>query len=280
MLSRPNVKINFGLNVLKKREDGFHDIETLFVPYTGICDTLEIIQAEQYSETSARLFAEYDHESALAQAVSEDGKVMITIAKKDGVGWNPLEDLSVRAYRLLGHDFPLGPIKVFLEKKAPVGAGLGGGSSDGAFALRMLNEMFRLNLSDAELAEYAAVLGSDCPFFIYNRPMFGEGRGEILSEFLLDCPFHVEVLVPEGISVSTAQAYNGIVPKVPEVPLREVLSRPAREWKDLLVNDFETSVFKLHPELAAIKKSLYESGAVYASMSGSGSALFALYEKR
>ena len=141
----------------------------------------------------------------------------------------------------------------------------------------MLDGLFSLNLDRESLASYAARLGSDCAFFIYDCPMFGEGRGEILSPYPIELPYHVEVVVPEGISVSTAEAYGGIVPSVPELRLRDVLALPVGEWKDRLVNDFETTVFRKHPELAAVKKSLYESGAVYASMSGSGSALFALY---
>lgn len=279
MITQPNVKINFGLNVLRKREDGFHDLETLFVPYFGIHDTLEIIKGDEYSETSASLALRYDHEDSIAQAISDNGKLMITIARKEGVDWDPLKDLSARAYALLDEDYNLGPVKIYLEKTSPVGAGLGGGSSDAAFALIMLNELFDLGLSKEKLAEYAAKLGSDCAFFIYNTPMIGEGKGEILSEYKFDCPYHIEVVVPEGLSVSTAEAYGGIVPHIPETCLKDALAKPIQEWKDYLVNDFEKTVFKAHPELAAIKKSLYDSGAVYASMSGSGSALFALYEK-
>lgn len=308
MISFPNVKINLGLNVLRKREDGYHDLETLFVPYFGIHDTLEIIKGDEYSETSASIAERYDHETEMAQAISEDGKLMITIARKEGVDWDPLKDLTAKAYRLLDEDHGLGPVKIFLEKTSPVGAGLGGGSADAAFALSMISDIFGLGLDSQSLADYAAKLGSDCPFFVYNRPMFGEGRGEILSAFALEgidygqfvldrnvplcevdsdvtgrdgkeCQYHLEVVVPEGIAVSTAEAYRGIVPAVPSKGLREILSMPAEQWKGLLANDFEATVFKAHPELAAIKDSLYESGAVYAAMSGSGSALFGIYRK-
>lgn len=298
MITHPNVKLNFGLNVLRKREDGFHDLETLFVPYFGICDTLEIISGDDFSRTSALLAAKYgnlsDDEAApsLVQAISDDGKLMVTIAKEDGVGWNPLNDLCAKAYFLLDKEYGLPPAKIFLEKTSPVGAGLGGGSSDAAFALKMLDSLFGLGLADEKLAEYAALLGSDCAFFIYNRPMIGEGRGEILTPYCIsgiglreengqsgELPvlYEVKVIVPEGISVSTADAYRGITPQMPEIPLRDVLSRPVSEWNGLLANDFEKTVFAKHPELEAIKKSLYDSGAVYASMSGSGSALFAVY---
>ena len=292
MITNPNVKINLGLNVLRKREDGFHDLETLFVPYFGISDTLEIVVGDDYSRTSAALFGKYgtpdgydDQAPMLVQGISEDGKLMITIARKEGVDWDPLKDLTAKAYHILSEDFDLPPVKIFLEKTSPVGAGLGGGSADAAFALKMLNDLCSLGLSEQKLAEYAARLGSDCAFFIYNRPMIGEGRGEILSEIesgfmegiLAECD--LQVLTPEGIAVSTKEAYGGIKPHLPEVPLREALARPIEQWDGVLVNDFEETVFAKYPELAAIKRSLYDSGAVYASMSGSGSALFAIYRK-
>lgn len=285
MITNPNVKINLGLNVLRKREDGFHDLETLFVPYFGISDTLEIVVGEDFSRTSAALFGRYGEPDGcageapmLAQGISEDGKLMITIAREEGVDWDPLKDLTAKAYRILAEDFELPPVKIFLEKTSPVGAGLGGGSADAAFALKMLDELCGLGLSEEQLASYASRLGSDCAFFVYNRPMIGEGRGEILSEYPLSLEgYDLQVLTPEGIAVSTKDAYSGIRPHLPEVPLREALARPIEEWDGILVNDFEETVFAKYPELAAIKRSLYDSGAAYASMSGSGSALFALY---
>ena len=375
MVLQTNVKLNLGLEVLRKRPDGYHDIETLFVPCHEFGDTLEVITGDDYSHTSARLFGRYgllrqdcplptiypdrarsagrqgqvlsqqqDLPSQITQAISEDGKLMITIAREEGVDWEPLKDLCAKAYFLLAKDFQLPPIKIFLEKKAPVGAGLGGGSADAAFTLKALNELCGLGLDNEKLAEYASKLGSDCAFFIWNRPMIGSGRGEILEPFDLDLSgYDVKVLVPEGISVSTAEAYRGIVPRdrsfadaqddkkaaqddmvviraakgkgartaatlgtlrggtgaerseasggversetvLASLPLgaynlSEILRRPVEEWKELLVNDFEATVFKAHPELAAIKQSLYDSGAVYAAMSGSGSALFGIYKK-
>ena len=308
MITTPNVKINLGLNVLRKREDGFHDLETLFVPYFGLHDTLEIITGDDYSRTSAQLFSKYGEDPLpesqatlkpegvfgvetedslapkLAQGLSEDGRLMITIARAEGVDWDPLKDLCAKAYRLLADEYNLPPVKIFLEKTSPVGAGLGGGSADAAFTLKMLNEMFALGLSEQKLAEYASRLGSDCPLFIYNRPMIGEGRGEVLTDFYLDShldlqQYEIQVITPAGIAVSTAEAYGGIVPQMPEVSLRKALALPIEKWDGVLVNDFEITVFDKHPELAAIKKSLYDSGAVYDSMSGSGSALFAIYKK-
>ena len=276
MIAYPNVKLNLGLHVVRRREDGYHDLETLFVPYLGLHDTLEIITGDDYSRTSARLQETYEAEQ-LAQGITPDGKLMVTIARKEGVDWDPLKDLTVKAYGLLSEQYKLPPMKIYLEKTSPVGAGLGGGSADAAFALRMIAELAGLDLSDEELAGFAARLGSDCAFFIYNRPMLGTGRGEILEPFDIDLSgYRLDVIVPEGISVSTADAYRGIVPKVPDLPLREVLAHPVTEWKGLLVNDFETTVFEKHPRLAEIKQSLYDDGATYAAMSGSGSALFSL----
>lgn len=277
MTLQTNVKVNLGLNVLRKREDGFHDIETLFLPCHEYSDVLEVIMGDDYSRTSASLFARYG-EDQVAQAV--DGKLMITIARKEGVDWAAEKDLCARAYSLLDKDFDLPPVKIFLEKKAPVGAGLGGGSADAAFTLKALNELFNLSLSDETLARYASRLGSDCAFFVFNTPMLGSGRGEVLESVDFDLErlgLQMKVLVPEGISVSTAQAYRGIVPKEPEMRIRDILALPPERWKGLLVNDFEQTVFSEHKELAAIRQSLYDSGAVYAAMSGSGSALFGLY---
>lgn len=284
----PCVKINLGLNVLRRRADGYHDLETVFVPSQEYHDVLEIIPADDYSRTSASLFGRYgmpDSPSGnreTVQAISPEGKLMITIARREGVDWDPLKDLCAKAYFLLDRDFSLPSVKIFLEKLSPVGAGLGGGSADAAYTIMELNRLFSLGLDDSQMAGYAASLGSDCAFFIYGRPMFGEGRGEILSDFPLPClsDYDLKIVVPEGISVSTADAYRGIVPHVPERSLREVLEYPVEEWKGSLANDFETTVFAEHPALASIKRSLYDSGAVYASMSGSGSALFALYPRQ
>ena len=303
MITNPNVKINLGLNVLRKREDGFHDLETLFVPYFGINDTLEIVVGDDYSRTSAALFAKYGSQvpasqgsvkpegvfgveteeseaPKIVQGISEDGKLMITIARAEGVDWDPLKDLTARAYFILAEEFKMPPVKIFLEKTSPVGAGLGGGSADAAFALKMLNELCSLNLSEQQLTAYAARLGSDCAFFIYNRPMIGEGRGEVLTEYEIDlADYDIQVITPAGIAVSTKDAYSGIRPALPEVPLRDALARPVEQWDGVLVNDFEMTVFAKYPALEAIKRSLYDCGAVYASMSGSGSALFAIYRK-
>ena len=275
MILYPNVKINLGLKVLRKRPDGYHDLETLFVPYPGIADCLEIITGDDFSRTLAGLNERY---SSLTQAISDDGKLMITLARREGVDWDPLKDLTAKAYFLLAEDFDLPPMKIYLEKLSPVGAGLGGGSSDAAFALRMMATLANLDLTDEQLASYAARLGSDCAFFVYNTPMFGTGRGEILEPFPLDLKgYRLEVVIPEGIAVSTADAYRGIVPCESGTPLREILNRPVSSWKDTLENDFEKTVFAKYPALAAVKAGLYEKGALYAAMSGSGSACFGIF---
>ncbi len=259
MKTFPNPKINIGLNVLRKRADGFHDLETLFVPYFGMTDILGI------------------------EASSGD-KVSIEITGPK-VDWDPHKDLTVRAYELLDTDFNLPPVRIALTKNIPVGAGLGGGSSDAAFALKMLNEMFSLGLDDTALAGYAARLGSDCAFFIYNRPMFGTGRGEVLEPFDIDLDgWQLRVEVPEGVAVSTAEAYRGVLAAKSQdsacTPLREVLALPVEQWKNCLFNDFEATVFPLHPEILALKRRFYDEGAVYAAMSGSGSAVFGMFDIR
>ena len=280
MVCHPPVKINLGLNVLRKRPDGFHDLETLFIQSGQFRDSLEIIKADDWSRSLAELGGLYPPE-CIAQDISPDGKLMITVARREGVDWPVLKDLCAKAYFLLDGDFGLPPVKIYLEKKSPVGAGLGGGSADAAYCLKMLNELCGLGLEREQLLPYAARLGSDCALFLYDCPVFGEGRGEVLRPFSLPIgiggEYRLEIVVPEGISVSTAEAYRGIVPAIPEIRLEEALKRPVEEWKELIVNDFEKSVFKEHPQLAAIKQSLYDSGAVYAAMSGSGSALFAIY---
>lgn len=251
MILYPNCKLNLGLHVLRRRADGYHDLETLFVPCEAYRDRLEIVPCAG----EARFVGSPE------------------------VTWT--DDLTMQAYRLLDAEFGLPPVEIRLEKRTPVGAGLGGGSADAAFALRALRDLFSLPLDDAALAARAARLGSDCAFFIYNRPMLGTGRGEILEPFDLDLSaWRIEVVVPAGISVSTAAAYRGIVPRDHRpYALSAILRRPVTEWKDLLVNDFEATVFSAYPALAALKQDLYDRGAVYAAMSGSGSALFGLFEK-
>lgn len=256
MKAYPNVKINLGLSILRKLPDGYHDIETLFVPYHGLHDELEILPCDG----------------------SGDRIVL------EGGSWDPQSDLTLKAVKLLRRDFDFPPVEIRLVKHAPAGAGLGGGSSDASFALRMVNNMFSLGLDDSGLAAYASELGSDCPFFIYNRPMTGEGRGEILNDYALDLEaWRIEVRIPEGVHVSTRDAYSRVVPREREpggrMPLREALALPVERWREVLVNDFEPSVFARWPQVEAEKRRFYEEGAVYASMSGSGSSVFGIFRK-
>ncbi|MBR5736556.1 MAG: 4-(cytidine 5'-diphospho)-2-C-methyl-D-erythritol kinase [Bacteroidales bacterium] len=251
MVVFPNAKINLGLNVLRKREDGYHDISTVFVPYKGMSDVLEVVFAD------------------------EPGMFQYGL----DCGCEPEKNLCFKAYRLMAEKYGIDPVKIYLYKNIPSGSGLGGGSADAAFTLRLINDLFGLNLSDACLAADAATLGSDCAFFIYNRPMAASGRGEILQECKLSLEgYRVEVMVPP-VHVSTAEAYRGVTPAMPAVPVEDIVGRPVEEWRGLLVNDFEESILATHPEIAAAKQSFYDRGAVYASMSGSGSSVFGIFNE-
>lgn len=251
MITFPNAKLNLGLNILRRREDGYHELESLFIPYCGLRDVLEIVPA---AETSLHLYG-----------IEIDG------AAED--------NLVFKAWKMMHSEFGIGPVEMHLWKGIPFGAGLGGGSADAAFALAMLNEMFLLRLQQQELAELASTLGSDCPFFIFNRPMMARGRGEILSRFNIDLSdYRIEVIKPD-VSISTREAYAGIRPHLPSISLEDVLALPVEKWKGLLCNDFEESIFPLHPEIAAVKEDFYRRGALYAAMSGSGSAVMGIFRK-
>lgn len=251
MITFPNPKLNIGLDILRKRPDGYHDIDTLMVPYEGMRDLLEIVPAEK---PEMKLYG-----------IPVDG--------------DATDNLCFRAWKMMAEEFGIQPVAIYLYKNIPSGAGLGGGSADAAFTLLMLNDMFGLGLDKPALAELAARLGSDCPFFIYNRPMLCRGRGEIMSPFDIDlCGLRFEVVVPP-IHVSTREAYAGVTPGVPVTPLEESLRRPVREWKECVRNDFEKSVFAAHPQLADAKEDMYRHGAIYAAMSGSGSSIFGIFQE-
>ncbi len=250
MVTFPPCKINLGLGVIRKREDKYHDIETCFYPIP-LTDVLEVLPATTVSfEISGN-------------AIPGDAS----------------DNLCLKAYRLLQKDYGLPAVKIFLHKVIPSGAGLGGGSSDGAHTLRLLNEVFGLGLSAEKLKEYALQLGSDCPFFIEDRPMLGSGRGEELKPVSVDLSGKFIVLVKPDVHVSTAEAYGGVTPAVPQMPVKDILQKRVVDWKDVLKNDFETSVFAKYPQIGAIKEKFYQHGALYASMSGSGSAVFGIFEK-
>lgn len=246
MLLFPNAKVNLGLHVIRKRSDGYHDIETLFVPVPDLCDVLELVRADSF-------------------------RMHVYNAEIAG------ENLCEKAWRLLASRFDIPPVEINLYKRIPMGAGLGGGSADAAFTLTGLNTLFGLGLPKEKLAALAAQLGSDCAFFVFNRPMLARGRGEILSPFNFSLEGYQLRVFPQNVFVSTREAYAGVTPHEPEHRIETVVRRPIDEWKDLLVNDFEASVFARHPELAVAKQALYDEGARYAAMSGSGSALFAIY---
>jgi 4-diphosphocytidyl-2-C-methyl-D-erythritol kinase len=252
MLCFPNCKINIGLYITCKRADGYHDIETVFYP-VQLRDVLEIVPAKN----------DQMHTSGLAVSGSIN----------DNLVW--------KALQLLRTMFPdkITPLDIYLYKLIPMGAGLGGGSADGAFMLQLLNNYFKLQLSNEQLAQYALQLGSDCPFFIYNTPQFAGGRGEKLSTVSLDLSaYSLQLICPE-VHVSTAQAFSMIRPQAAPVDLSSLSSIPVEQWKGTVSNDFELPVFEKHPALREIKKQLYDQGAVYASMSGSGSALYGIFPK-
>jgi 4-diphosphocytidyl-2-C-methyl-D-erythritol kinase len=255
MILFPPAKINLGLRILRKRADGFHDLDTVFYP-TALTDVLEILPSSHPSNTAVEL------------------KVSGIVPTGDPEG-----NLCVKAWRLLKADHPqLPPVYMHLHKNIPTGAGLGGGSADGAYAFRGLNEKFKLGLTREQLIEYAAQMGSDCPFFIYNEPCIGSGRGEILEPISLSLNGYQLVLVNPDIHVSTKEAFAGIHPNDQVKSVRSIMEQPIDTWQDELLNDFEASIFPNHPEIARIKQQLLDAGAVYASMSGSGSTVYGIFK--
>ena len=254
MITFPHAKINIGLQVTERRPDGYHNLDTVFYPIP-IQDALEVIVAEG---------ADYDcrlHISGIE------------------IAGDPDTNLVVRAYRLLAADYTLPSVDIYLHKHIPTGAGLGGGSADASFMLRLLNEMFALGISTDKLEAYAAQLGADCPFFITGRPVYATGIGNEFHPIDLDLSgWHLVVVKPD-VFVSTKEAYSMVRPAKPEVTLDQKIGLPLDEWKESISNDFEEGIFALHPELNDIKAKLYALGARYAAMSGSGSALFGLFEQ-
>lgn len=265
MICFPNCKINLGLHILNKREDGFHNLETVFYPLP-LRDALEVIRNEEQSTEEVA----FQNSGILVEAVAQN-------------------NLCIKAYHLLKKDFPSLPsIQMHLHKTIPIGAGLGGGSSDGAFTLKLLNEKFQLGLSQQQLIEYALQLGSDCPFFIINQPVFATGRGELLETVELDLSAYQFAIVNPGIHVNTGWAFEQLqtrsdheawADRKAKADLRTIIHQPISTWKDQLINEFEEPVCKQYPEIASIKQQLYDAGAVYASMSGSGSSLYGIFNK-
>lgn len=261
MITFPCAKINLGLNIVSKRPDGYHNLETVFYPIP-LTDALEI---------------KYMDEKFPSESPCD-----LKITGND-FDCNEEDNLVIKAYQLLAADFQLPRVHAHLVKRIPTQAGLGGGSSDAAYMIRLLDERFRLNIGIPEMERYAAKLGADCAFFITADPSYAEGIGDVLMP--ADVPgaglggYYLAVVKP-SVAVSTRDAYTAIVPKTPAKCCRDIVRQPIETWKDELVNDFEAPIFAMHPELAAIKQSLYDAGAVYAAMSGSGSALFGIFREQ
>lgn len=248
MIFFPNAKINIGLNIIEKRSDGFHNLASCFYPIEW-SDALELLPAHEFSFRSSGL------------PIPGEGNLCST------------------AYHLLRKDFDLPPVDIHLLKAIPIGAGLGGGSSDAAFTVKGLNDLFNLGLTREDQQNYARQLGSDCAFFINNHPTFCIGKGDEFIEISLSLTGKQIVLVYPDFHISTAEAYSGVKPKQPQQSLASLLQRPLPEWKDTIFNDFETSLFPKYPVLPEIKQTLYECGAIYASMTGSGSTVYGIFEK-
>ena len=251
MIKFPNAKINIGLNITEKRSDGFHNIETIFYPIK-LSDILEIkITKEKYSITTT--------------GISID----------NGLNKN---NICTQAFELLKKQYSIDPAQIHLHKIIPTGAGLGGGSSDAAFTLSMLNTIMKLNLSISDLQQLAEQTGSDCPFFIVNKPAYATGKGTVLTPVDIQLKGYFMVLVYHPITINTANAYKKIIPKKTAQKLPELIQTPIENWKENIKNDFEKIIFIQHPEIKMIKTQLYDSGALFASMSGSGSAVYGIFK--
>ena len=247
MIVYPNAKINLGLNILKKRKDNYHDISSVFYPLQDCVDILEIVKSEKFEFTKSGI-------------IIPDG-----------------ENICEKAWKLLHNDFGVGNVNIHLHKQIAIGAGLGGGSADASFTLMALNKLFDLKITNKELEKYALQLGADCPFFIENIPKLVEGIGEKMSPINLDLSeFKIRLINPE-IHISTKESYSGVVSQIPELSVDEIIQLPIKEWKNKLKNDFEVSIFEKHPKLKELKENLYNEGALYASMSGSGSVLYGVF---
>lgn len=255
----PNAKINIGLNITEKRPDGYHNIETVFYPIS-LSDELSVKLMDKH----------------LSTANQSDYRLLLS-----GMDTNedPEKNLVIKAYRLLQKEFELVPIDVLLKKHIPFGAGLGGGSSDAAFMLSALNRLFDLKISYNKLESLAAKLGADCPVFIKNKAVFAEGIGDVFTPVDMSLNGYFFMLVKPDIFIPTPEAYASVKPQKPHNSLLEIIERPVLEWKNLITNDFEVSVFKRYPEIGVIKQQLYERDALYASMSGSGSSVYGIFDQ-
>ena len=249
MILYPNAKINLGLNIESKRSDGYHNISSVFYPIYDCFDILEIVSSNSFLFTSS------------------------------GIPIPGSNNLCIKAYDLLKLKFNIPAVHIHLHKKIPIGAGLGGGSSDGAFVLKGLNDLFKLNISNEILKDLALELGADCPFFIENEPKYITGIGDLMENVKLDLSMYEIRLVDSKIHINTKNSYSNIVPKSQKLKLSELIRRPIRFWKDLITNDFEQIVFKNHPKLSKVKENLYAKGAVFSSMTGTGSTIYGFFKK-
>jgi 4-diphosphocytidyl-2-C-methyl-D-erythritol kinase len=251
MIAFPNAKINIGLNITRRRPDGYHDLETVFYPIK-IHDALEIVPASQMSFNASGL----------------------------GIPGRVEDNLCLKGYDLLKKDFDLPPVNIHLHKHIPIGAGLGGGSADAAFFIKLLNQEFSLGLAAERMRDYVRVLGADCAFFIDSKPVYAFGKGDEFEAVDLDLSaYHIALVMPPA-HVSTAEAYRGVKPKPSDISLKDLIKLPVGEWKHHIKNDFEESIFKNHAVIRGAKAALYEAGALYACMSGSGASVFGIFEKQ
>lgn len=250
MIAFPNAKINIGLNIIARRPDGYHDLETVFYP-VKINDVLEVIEAGELSFESSGLDIPGDME----------------------------DNLCVKGYYLLKKDFDLPPVKIHLHKNIPIGAGLGGGSADAGFFIKLMNDKFALGLNDDMMENYARQLGADCAFFIRNKPVFAFEKGDEFEPINLDLSNYKIVLVMPDEHISTAEAYRGVKPAPVRDSLYDVIKTPLTAWRGHIKNDFEGHIFRDHPVIRGVKAELYEHGAIYASMSGSGASVFGIFEE-
>jgi 4-diphosphocytidyl-2-C-methyl-D-erythritol kinase len=251
MLAFANAKINLGLNITGKRPDGYHDLQTVFYP-VKIYDVVELTDSPELTFES--------------HGIAIPGKAQ--------------DNICMKAYRALQKDFNLPAQRITLLKNIPVGAGLGGGSADAAFLVKLVNDKFNLGLSNGQMMDYVRPLGADCAFFIENKPVFAKGKGDEFSALDVDLSHYFIVVIKPEVHVSTAEAYAGVQPRMPAVSLQELVKQPVSKWKESLMNDFERTIFAGHPEIEQIKTKLYEAGATFAAMSGSGSSVYGIFEQK
>ncbi|PJA06313.1 MAG: 4-(cytidine 5'-diphospho)-2-C-methyl-D-erythritol kinase [Flavobacteriales bacterium CG_4_10_14_0_2_um_filter_32_8] len=254
MIVFPNAKINIGLNIIEKRKDGFHNLESIFYPVVDLFDVLEVVKNSEnqleFSTSGIEILGDFN------------------------------DNLCVKAYRLLQQDFLIPAVKIHLHKVIPIGAGLGGGSADAAFMLKILNELFNLNITTNQLINYAQKLGSDCAFFIKNKPIYAFHKGDEFEEVALDLSSYTISIEYPNIHINTAEAYREISPKKSTTNLKELIKSPIHNWKSTIKNDFEESIFPNHPEIESLKQEMYKKEALYASMTGSGSAVYGIFKKQ